>query len=80
MGYSSHYTISKICLGSLYFSKKVVYIYIYIYLLLLLLLDISLLSNPTLKVLYTLPLPCSPTLILPVLGPGIPLYWGIKTL
>jgi hypothetical protein len=29
------------------------------------------------KVPYTLPLPCSPTNPLPVLGPGIPLYWGI---
>jgi hypothetical protein len=29
------------------------------------------------KVPYTLPLPCSPTIPLPVLGPGIPLYWGI---
>jgi hypothetical protein len=26
---------------------------------------------------YTLPLPCSPTHPLPLLGPGIPLYWGI---
>ena len=23
------------------------------------------------------PLPCSPTHLLPLLGPGIPLYWGI---
>jgi hypothetical protein len=29
------------------------------------------------KVPYTLPLPCSPTHPLPLLGPGIPLYWGL---
>jgi hypothetical protein len=34
-------------------------------------------SNAIPKVLYTLPLPCSPTLPLPLLGPGVPLYWGI---
>jgi hypothetical protein len=26
---------------------------------------------------YTLPLPCSPTNLLLLPGPGIPLYWGI---
>jgi hypothetical protein len=34
-------------------------------------------SNAILKVPYTLSLPCSPTHPLPLLGPGIPLYWGI---
>jgi hypothetical protein len=34
-------------------------------------------SNAILKVPYTLPLPCSSTHPLPLLGPGIPLYWGI---
>ena len=34
-------------------------------------------SNAIPKVPYTLPLPCSPTLLHPLLGPGIPLYWGI---
>jgi hypothetical protein len=34
-------------------------------------------SNVILKVPYTLPLPCSPTHPLPLLGPDIPLYWGI---
>jgi hypothetical protein len=34
-------------------------------------------SNAISKVPYTLPLPCSPTPLLPLLGPGIPLYWGI---
>ena len=34
-------------------------------------------SNAILKVPYTLPPPCSPTHPLPLLGPGIPLYWGI---
>jgi hypothetical protein len=29
------------------------------------------------KVPYTLPLPCSPTHPLPLLDPGVPLYWGI---
>jgi hypothetical protein len=31
-------------------------------------------SNAILKVPYTLPLPCSPTHPLPLLGPGIPPY------
>jgi hypothetical protein len=34
-------------------------------------------SNAIPKVPYTLPPPCSPTHPLPLLGPGIPLYWGI---
>jgi hypothetical protein len=34
-------------------------------------------SNAIPKVPYTLPLPCSPTYPLLLLGPGIPLYWGI---
>jgi hypothetical protein len=34
-------------------------------------------SNAILKVPYTLPLPCSPTHPLPLLGPGVPLYWVI---
>jgi hypothetical protein len=34
-------------------------------------------SNAIPKVPYTLFLPCSPTHPLPLLGPGIPLYWGI---
>jgi hypothetical protein len=34
-------------------------------------------SNAISKVPYTLPPPCSPTHPLPLLGPGIPLYWGI---
>ena len=35
-------------------------------------------SNAIPKVPYTArPLPCSPTHPLPLLGPGIPLYWGI---
>jgi hypothetical protein len=34
-------------------------------------------SNAIPKVPYTLPLPCSATHPLPVLGPGVPLYWGI---
>jgi hypothetical protein len=34
-------------------------------------------SNAILKVLYTLPPPCSPTHPHPLRGPGIPMYWGI---
>ena len=34
-------------------------------------------SNAIPKVPYTLPAPCSPTHPLSLLGPGIPLYWGI---
>ena len=34
-------------------------------------------SNAILKVSYTLPLSFSPTYSLPLLGPGVPLYWGI---
>jgi hypothetical protein len=34
-------------------------------------------SNAIPKVPYTLPLPCSPTHPLLLLGLGIPLYWGI---
>jgi hypothetical protein len=34
-------------------------------------------SNAIPKVPYTLPLPCFPTHPLLLLGPGIPLYWGI---
>jgi hypothetical protein len=45
----------------------------------LLLLDIFFIyiSNAIPKVPYTLPLPSSPTHPLPLLSPGIPLYWGI---
>jgi hypothetical protein len=35
-------------------------------------------SNATLKVPYTLPLPCFPTHPLPLLGPGISLNWGME--
>jgi hypothetical protein len=34
-------------------------------------------SSAILKVPYTHPSPCSPTYLLPLPGPGIPLYWGI---
>ena len=34
-------------------------------------------SNAIQKVPYTLPTPCSPTHPLPLLGPGVTLYWGI---
>jgi hypothetical protein len=37
-------------------------------------------SNAITKVPYTLPLPCFRTHQLPLLGPGIPLYWGISSL
>jgi hypothetical protein len=48
-----------------------VYIYIYIYIFFIYI------SNAIPKVPYTLPLPCFPNHPLPVLGPGIPVYWGI---
>jgi hypothetical protein len=34
-------------------------------------------SNAIPKLPYTLPQPCSPTYPLLLLGPGVPLYWGI---
>jgi hypothetical protein len=34
-------------------------------------------SNAIPKVPYNLPLPCSSTNSLALLGPGVPLYWGI---
>jgi hypothetical protein len=34
-------------------------------------------SNTILKVPYTLPTPCSLIHPLPLLGPGVPLYWGM---
>ena len=34
-------------------------------------------SNAIMKVPYTLPVPCFPTHPLPLLGPGVPLYWSI---
>jgi hypothetical protein len=34
-------------------------------------------SNAIPKVPYALPLPCSPTHSLPLLGLGVSLYWGI---
>jgi hypothetical protein len=34
-------------------------------------------SNAIPKIPYTLPLPCSPTHPLPLLGSGITLYWSI---
>jgi hypothetical protein len=34
-------------------------------------------SNAIPKVPYTLSLPCSSTHSFPILGPGVPLYWGI---
>jgi hypothetical protein len=47
--------------------------------LILFLLDIFFIyiSDTIPKVPYTLPLPCSPTHPLLLLGPDIPLYWGI---
>ena len=34
-------------------------------------------SNSIPKLPYTLPLPCSPILLLQILGPCVPLYWDI---
>ena len=58
----------------------ILFIYLLIYLFIYLLLDIFFIyiSNAIPKVVpYTLPPPCSPTHPLPLLGPGIPLNWGI---
>jgi hypothetical protein len=54
---------------------KNLFIYLFIYFLL----DsfFIYISNAIPKVPYTLPLPCSPTHPLPLLGPGIPPYWAI---
>ena len=51
----------------------------FIIIILLFLLDIFFIyiSNAISKVPYTLPQPCSPTHPRPLLGPGIPQYWGI---
>jgi hypothetical protein len=50
-----------------------------VFFLLIFLLDIFFIyiSNAILKVPYTLPMPCSPTHSLPLLGSGVFLYWGI---
>jgi hypothetical protein len=59
------------------------FIYLFIYLVIyLFLLDIFFIyiSNAILQVPYTLPMPCSTTHPHPLLGPGIPMYWGIKSL
>jgi hypothetical protein len=58
------------------------FIYLFIYLFTYLSLDIFFIyiSNAIPKFPYALPPPCSPTHPLPLLGPGIPLYWGIKSL
>jgi hypothetical protein len=52
---------------------------VFVYLFMHLLLDIFFIyiSNAIPKVPYTLPPSCSPTHPLLLLGPGIPLYWGI---
>jgi hypothetical protein len=52
------------------------FIYLFIYFILLDSFFIYI-SNAILKVSYTLPPPCSPTYPLPLLVPGVPLYWGI---
>jgi hypothetical protein len=54
-------------------TKKNLFIYLFNFLL-----DIFIyISNAIPKVPYTLPPPCSPNHSLPLLGPGILLYWGI---
>jgi hypothetical protein len=52
----------------------------FIYLFILLDIFFNYISNAIPKVPYTLLLPCSPTHSLPLLGPGVPLYWGIWSL
>jgi hypothetical protein len=60
--------------GPLFFILPLFSIYLFIYLL-----DIYFIyiSNAIPKVPYTLPLSCSLTYPLPLLGPGDPLYWGV---
>jgi hypothetical protein len=55
------------------------FIIIIVVIIIYLLLDIFFIyiSNAIPKVPYTLPLHCSPTHPLLLLGPGVPLYWGI---
>jgi hypothetical protein len=56
--------------------KTPFYFYFYFYFILLDIFFIYI-SNAILKVPYSLHQPCSPTYPLPLLGPGVPLYWGI---
>jgi hypothetical protein len=65
----------KVFLRDLVLKKGFLFIYLFIFLLL----DMFFIyiSNPIPKVSYTLPLPCSLTHPLLLLGPGIPLYWDI---
>jgi hypothetical protein len=60
-----HTFLFLFCFFNFYFLLDIFFIYI---------------SNAIPKVPYTLPLPCSPTYPLPLLGPGIPLNWGILSL
>jgi hypothetical protein len=54
-----------------------IFILFYFILFYFILLDIRYISNAIQKVPYTLLPPCSPTHPLLLLGPGVPLYWGI---
>jgi hypothetical protein len=56
--------------------KAFIYLLNFIYLFILDIFFIYI-SNAIPKIPYTLPLPCSPPYPLLLLGPGIPLYWGI---
>jgi hypothetical protein len=58
----TYLTISNIAMKVFLFLLDIFFIYI---------------SNAILKVPYTLYPPCCPTYPFQVLGPGIPLYWGI---
>jgi hypothetical protein len=61
------------------FSTQRRFIFYFVKYVIFFLLDIffTYISNAILKVPCTLTLPCSPTYPPPLLGPGIPLYWGI---
>jgi hypothetical protein len=59
-------TLSEFSLRALTFLKIFLLAIFFIYI-----------SNAIPNVPYILPLPCSPTHPLPLLGPGFPLYWGI---
>jgi hypothetical protein len=65
------------CLSILAMQNILIYLFIYLFIYFLLDIFFIYISNAIPKIPYTLPLPCSPTHPLPLLGPGVPLYWGI---
>jgi hypothetical protein len=64
----------KVSLENHWNHTSILFIYLFIYLFDIFFIYIS---NAIPKVPYTLPPPCSPTHPLPLLGPGVSLYWII---